>query len=214
MDHKKNNVELEIEQETINPNTHLTEQGIYFINQEIELSTLTPICQDLLLKHLSPKWEADIQIYINSPGGVMSEAWALVDLLDLVKMDIQTIGIGLTCSAGAIILSSGTKGKRFITQNTEIMIHEFEASMDGNFSSLKANSRSLELEQFRHIRFWTNHCNLQTEQEVRQKLLNGKNFFLSPEEALELGIVDHILENPKRKRTCDILKRKKKNVRT
>ena len=180
---------------------NLAKLGVYYITGEIEQNSLLYIHQDVLLKHLSDKWNKAIQIIINSPGGLVSETWALIDLFDYVKMDVQTIGMGYIGSAGALLLASGTKGKRIISKNSHLMVHQFEAGAIGNYSQLVAEQKGLELEQQRHISFWTEHSKFTTEKEVIDNLLKGQDINLSPREALSFGIVDQILgevlETPK-----------------
>lgn len=175
------------------PEEALERKGIYYLYGEIAEGSLLDIHQDVLLKHLTPSWKDDIQIFINSPGGDCAELWALIDLLEFVRMDIQTIGIGQICSAAAILLAAGTKGKRKIAPNGHIMIHQFSTIAMGNVSQLVAETRAIEQEQARHINFWKTHTNLKTDQEVISTLLTGVDLNLSPEEALRLGIVDQIV---------------------
>ncbi len=175
----------------------LREKGIYYITGEIEPNSLLSIQQDILLKHLNPKWEDDIQIFINSCGGSCSETWALIDLLDFVKMDVWTTTIGEALSAGASILAAGTKGKRRATPNASIMVHTVAGGIFGNTAQIAAQAKALEQEHRRDIRFWITRTNLTTEKELREKLLLDVDNFLTPEQALAFGIIDEVLGSQK-----------------
>ena len=102
----------EIDHHHDDPGIELRKKGIYYITGEIEDESLVEIHQDIVLKHLDPKWKDDIQVIVNTVGGYCPETWGLVDLLDYVRMDVRTVGLGECCSAGAVLLASGTPGKR------------------------------------------------------------------------------------------------------
>lgn len=172
----------------------LQSRGIYYIVGDIELGGLKEIQQDILLKHLSPKWQDDIHIFINSPGGVLSETWALVDLLSTVKMDVWTTGIGEICSAGTILLAAGSPGKRRVMSNSGLMIHHFSTGHYDSYPQLVAAAVGDKLEQERNERFWLTHSNLSTVQEVKEKLLTVTDNWLTPSQALSLGIIDEVIE--------------------
>jgi ATP-dependent Clp protease protease subunit len=170
----------------------LRAKGIYYLTGEIEEFSLMDIHADVLLKHLDPNWNEDIQFFINSPGGDCVPTWALLDLLEMVRMDVRTVGIGLCASAGAILLASGTKGKRSVSRNTSIMIHQFSGGMMGNYAQLTAQVEDIRQEQQRHVEFWKTHSKFHTEEEVVKNLLTGADVYLTAEKALEFGIIDSI----------------------
>lgn len=174
----------------------LSEHGIYFITGEIDRDSLLPIQQDIMLKHIDPSWSGDIQLFINSLGGSAIETWAFIDILDMVRMDVQTTALGYVASAAACIFAAGTKGKRRATQNATILVHQFSTAIGGNYSELVNAQRDLDREMQKDIRFWKEHSNLDEEKVVSQ-LLKGLDTALTPEEALELGIVDEIMTSRK-----------------
>lgn len=179
----------------------LREKGIYYISGEIETGSLLDIQQDILLKHLDASWEDDIQLIINSCGGDCSEAWALVDLLDWIKMDVHTTGLGTCASMGAILLAAGTPGKRIAGKNTSIMVHgAFMTGIDGNYQELIAATIDMQQEFNRAIRFWKEHSSCKTDDEVKKLFLNGFDHHYTPEEALKYGLIDHITGQPKSKK--------------
>lgn len=174
----------------------LRNKGIYYITGSIEEDSLLEIHQDILLKHLTSEWRDDIQLVINSPGGYVSEMWALVDLLDWIRLDVRTTGLGYCCSAGAILLAVGTPGKRIVAPNTSIMIHGANAYMEGNKQQLVAGMKDVNQEYQRMVNFWLAHSKYKSENEVKKRLLDGFDKYLTPEEALNHGIVDVIIGKP------------------
>jgi len=171
----------------------LRSRGIYYISGEIDTGTLLPIQQDLLLKHLTPSWRDDIQIFVNSSGGCAQEMWAMVDLMQFIRMDVWTTVVGQASSAGAVLLAAGTKGKRRASPNAAIMIHQVAGGLGGNYAQIVAQSQDYKLEHQRHLRFWATHSNLETIEAVEKTLVLGVDNNLSPEAALELGIIDAII---------------------
>ena len=81
--------------------------------------------------------EKDIMLYINSPGGSVSAGLAIYDTINYIKNDVCTIGIGMCASMGALLLSSGTKGKRYVLKNTEVMIHQPLGGVKGKASDIQ-----------------------------------------------------------------------------
>jgi len=173
----------------------LRERGIYYITGEIDEGSLKDIHSDILLKHLDPMWNDDIQIIINTGGGEMDETWALLDLMDFIRMEIHTIGMGTVCSAGAILLSSGTPGKRRVSANTSLMVHPFATYgwVSGKQPEMIAQMKGVMDEQQRHIRHWLRCSNLETEEQVVKELLTPNDRWFTPEEALRLGLIDEVI---------------------
>lgn len=187
----------------------LRQKGIYYITGDIDNDSLLEIHQDILLKHLNPDWKDDIQVIVNSPGGSMPEGWALIDLLNWVRMDVRTIGIGFCASLGAILLASGTRGKRVISQNTAVMVHGPSIyGLQGNKQELVNAMKDVDFEYNRHVKFWTEHSNY-TEEQVKKQLLDGQDRFYLPDEAIKLGLADIVVEY-KKKVPCAPTGKKKK----
>ena len=111
---------------------YLRNSGIYYITGEIDTDSLLGYHQDILAKEIDPKWRnKDIQLIINSIGGEVSEGWMLIDLIDYVRMDVRTVGMGEICSLGTMLVAAGTKGKRSCSANCSLMVHGFSMSMSG-----------------------------------------------------------------------------------
>jgi len=177
------------------PEEIMRANGIYYINSGIEEGTLTTITQDVILKHMDMSWgDNDITVFVNSPGGNLSEGWMLIDILDFIRLDVRTYGVGFCASLGAMILAAGTPGKRYCMPNTTIMTHlPSFYGLEGNVHQLGPEMKHVNIEYKRAIEFWKKHSNCKTEKQVVAKLIGSKDNYMTPEEALKLGIIDNIL---------------------
>ena len=132
----------------------------------------------------------DISIYINSPGGSVTSGMAIYDTMNFIKSDVSTICVGMAASMAAFLLSSGSKGKRFILPNSEVMIHQPLGGAEGQATEIKiAAERILKLKDKMNKMLAKN-----TNQSLKKVSKDTeRDYFLSAEEALEYGIVDKIL---------------------
>ena len=180
---------------TGDPGLSLREKGIYYITGVIESDSLMEIHQDILSKHLDSRWNNDIQIIVNSIGGEVCEMWSLIDLLDWVRMDVRTIGMGCCASAGACLLACGTKGKRVASKNLTVMIHKAWSIVDGKYDELVSRMKDMHIENKRHLDFWIEHSKYKNIKEVETYLLQSTDNYLTATEVLDHGIVDSIAGN-------------------
>ena len=146
---------------------------------------------DQLLKLDTMKCNKDITIYINSPGGSVSDGMAIYDVMQIIKSDIKTICIGRCSSMAAVLLSGGTKGKRYITPNSEIMIHEVSSFNMGKIGELKINYEHSNTLNERIIKLLANNTG-KTVKQIRHDI-QLKDRWFNAEEALKYGLVDNIL---------------------
>ena len=170
--------------------SRLLEDRIILLTTDVNPTSSAIICAELLyLESVNP--DKDIQFYINSPGGSVSDGLAIYDTMNFIKCGVSTICMGMAASMGAFLLSSGTKGKRFILPNAEVMIHQPSGGMQGQATEME---------------IVTNHI-LQTKKRLTQIIADntGKPFdevykacerdnYLTAEQALDFGLVDKIIE--------------------
>ena len=112
---------------------------IIFIDEEITEHTASVVVAQLLFLEAQDP-DKDINIYINSPGGVVTAGLAIYDTMRFIKPDISTICVGMAASMGAVLLAAGTKGKRYALPNAEIMIHQPLGGFQGQASDIKINA--------------------------------------------------------------------------
>jgi len=186
----------------------LKERGVYYVSGEIEEGSLREIQEDMLLKHLDPEWTDDVTIIVNSVGGSVPETWALIDLMDWVRFDVRTTGLGLCASAGACILAAGTQGKRIAAQNCSIMIHGMSDVLFGNAQQIVAQQKYVKDEHEKDIQFWIKHSKYTNREEIEQYFLQGLDVYLTAKEALEHGVVDYIQISKKESARKKVVKKK------
>ncbi|MDO4384227.1 MAG: ATP-dependent Clp endopeptidase proteolytic subunit ClpP [Eubacteriales bacterium] len=169
--------------------SRLLKDRIIFIDQQVDehLASIV-VAQLLFLEAEDP--EKDINIYINSPGGMVTAGLAILDTMNYVKPDISTICVGLAASMGAVLLSAGTKGKRYALPNAEIMIHQPLGGAQGQASDIKiqADWMMKTKEKLNHILAENTGKDLS----VIERDTDRDNFMYA-DEAVEYGLIDRVL---------------------
>ena len=121
--------------------SRLLKERIIFLHDEVNQHTASLVVAQLLfLESEDPK--KDITLYINSPGGSIQAGMAIIDTMHHIKPDVATVCTGMAASMGAMILSQGTKGKRFVLPNSEVMIHQPLTGVEGQASDIEITARS------------------------------------------------------------------------
>lgn len=171
----------------------LKNNGIYYITGEITEGSLVEISQDILLKHLDPEWQQDIMLIVNSCGGALDEGWMLIDLLDYVRMDVTTLGLGACSSLGAMLVAAGTIGKRNIARRTTLMTHQAQFyGLGGNLQTLNREMKVVKQEYEKVIQFWLEKSRYTDEEDIKKYIVPEQDVFMTPVEALGHGIADGI----------------------
>ncbi len=166
---------------------------IVLINREFDdrLANLVT-AQLLFLQSQDP--EKPINIYINSPGGVISSGMAIYDTMQFVKPEISTTVIGQAASMGAVILLAGSKGRRYALPNSRIMIHQPSGGSRGTSVDIEIQTRETVRVRERLYDLMAEHTG-RTAKEIKNAC--DRDNFMSPEEAKEFGIVDEIVDSRK-----------------
>lgn len=169
--------------------SRLLKDRIILLSGEIDDNLANSIVAQLL--YLDGINHNDICLYINSPGGSITSGMAIYDTMNFIKSDVSTICIGMAASMAAILLSSGTKGKRYILPNGEVMIHQPLGGVEGQATEIKiAAERILKLKDKLNKILAKN-----TSKDIKDVSLDTeRDYFLDSKEALEYGIVDKILK--------------------
>ena len=169
--------------------SRLLNDRIVFLGEEVNATTASLVVAQLLyLEAQDP--DKDIQFYINSPGGSVTDGMAIYDTMQYIKCDVSTICIGMAASMGAFLLSSGAKGKRLALPNAEIMIHQPSAGTQGQITDMAIHLKRLEI-----IKKRMNHIladNTGKPLEVVTADCERDNF-MSAEEAKEDGLIDKVI---------------------
>jgi ATP-dependent Clp protease protease subunit len=169
--------------------SRLLKDRVIFLGEEVTrgIANLV-IAQMLFLEHEDPN--ADIKLYINTPGGSVYDGLAILDTMNLVKADVQTIAVGLSASMGALLLSGGTKGKRFALPNARIMIHQPSSGTEGKVTDQEISLReSIALKRrLNEILAANTGKPLKTVERD-----TDRDYWLSADDAVDYGLVDKIL---------------------
>ncbi len=173
--------------------SRLLKDRIVFIGTPIDdILANTVIAQLLFLQTEDP--DKDVHIYINSPGGIVSSGLAIYDTMQYIKSDIATYCIGQAASMGALLLTAGTKGKRYVLPHSRIMIHQPMGGFQGQATDIEIHAREiLKMKETlngiiaKHTGQTVDKIGLDTE----------RDYFMSGQEAKDYGIVDEVIESIK-----------------
>jgi ATP-dependent Clp protease protease subunit len=146
------------------------------------------IAQLLFLANEDPK--KDIQLYINSPGGAVTAGLAMIDTMNFIKPDVQTICIGVAASMGSHILAAGAKGKRFALPNAEVMIHQPSGGFEGQAKDIEITAKQIIKLRKKLDELFAKNTG-QKLAKVEQDM--DRDFYMSSEEARAYGIIDSII---------------------
>ncbi|MEH7019064.1 MULTISPECIES: ATP-dependent Clp endopeptidase proteolytic subunit ClpP [Bacillus] len=169
--------------------SRLLKDRIIMIGQEINDQVASSVVAQLLFLAAEDS-DKDISIYINSPGGSTSAGFAILDTMNYIKPDVQTICIGLAASFGALLLLAGAEGKRFALPNSEIMIHQPLGGTQGQATEIEISARRI-LKLKEHINQIIADKTGQPVEKVARD--TERDYFMSAEEAKTYGIVDGII---------------------
>ena len=169
--------------------SRLLNERIIFLGEDVNEHTANSVVAQLLhLAYVDP--QADISLYINSPGGSVYDGMAIYDTMNFIKPDVATYGIGLQASMGAFLLSSGAEGKRFCLPHAKVMIHQPSSGTHGKVTDMEIDMKeTLEVKEMLAKIMAKN---------TGQKLAKVKSdmerdYWMTPDEAVKYGLIDKIL---------------------
>lgn len=171
--------------------SRLLKDRIIFLGSDVnEASANTIVAQLLFLQAQDPK--SDIYLYINSPGGSVYDAMAIYDTMKYVTNDVQTIGIGIQASAAAFLLSSGTKGKRFLLPNSTVMIHQPSSGTRG-----KVTDQEIDLKESLRVKHLMEQIMAKNTGQKQSKIHDDmeRDRWMTADEAKTYGLVDGVIDD-------------------
>lgn len=173
--------------------SRLLEERIIFVTGPIETQMANLIVGQLLfLEHKAPN--KDIQLYINSPGGEVTAGLAIYDTMKYIKSDVSTICVGMAASMGAVLLASGTKGKRFALPNADIMIHQPSGGAQGMASDIEITAKKI-IETKKQLNKILAEATGQSLKVIERD--TDRDRWLNAEEAMKYGLVDQVITSMK-----------------
>jgi len=169
----------------------LLENSIHFLTGEISEDNIGSAIKWITYENLDSK-EKVLTLYVNSTGGDLYQAFALIDVMHSSQHVVRTIGVGAVMSAAFLIFASGDKGERYAAKNTSFMCHQFTEAMDNKYHDLKATMKENDLCNDKMIGILKDATGL-APSVIRKKLLPASDVYLSAEEVIQLGVADHLL---------------------
>ena len=171
--------------------SRLLNDRIVFLGEEVNATTASLVVAQLLyLEAQDP--DKDIQFYINSPGGSVTDGMAIYDTMQYIKCDVSTICIGMAASMGAFLLAGGTKGKRMALPNAEIMIHQPSGGAKGQATEIQIAAENILKTKKKLNEIIAANTGKPIEQVAQD---TERDYYMSAEEAKEYGIIDSIITN-------------------
>lgn len=169
--------------------SRLLRERIIFLNWEVNDSVSALVCAQLLfLEAESPK--QPIQLYINSPGGVVTSGFAMYDTMRYIQAPVHTLCMGTARSMGSFLLMAGEPGERAVLPNANILIHQPSGGFQGQASDMAIHAEEILRTKQHMTRLYAEHCN-RTYEEF--ELAMDRDKFMTPKEALDWGLIDRIL---------------------
>jgi len=169
----------------------LLKERIIWLGSEVRDDNSNEIAAKLLLLAADDD-KKDIFLYINSPGGSITAGMAIYDTMQYVPNDIVTVGIGMAASMGQLLLTAGTKGKRYITPNARVLLHQPHGGFGGTSSDIQTQA-ALILDMKKRLAEITAAQTGKTVEQINED--GDRDRWFSAQEALEYGFVDHIRES-------------------
>ena len=191
---KDKNAQPKPQAQPMQPGMMMWEAGIMYFSDGFDSNTTKPVIQTIIEKNLMPNSQRpnELTLVINSPGGQVHSAFALIDTMKGSAIPVKTVGLGMIASCGLLTFMSGTKGRRVITPNTSILSHQYSWGSGGKEHELFARVREFELSTARMLEHYKK-CTGLSEKKVRDILLPPEDRWLSAKEAVKYGIADKIV---------------------
>ena len=172
--------------------SRLLKDRIIFLGSDVNENSANGIIAQMLFLQAEDA-KKDIYFYINSPGGSVYDALAIYDTMKYVNCDIQTVGIGVQASAAAFLLSSGTKGKRYLLPHSTVMVHQPSSGTRG-----KVTDQEIDLKESLRVKKLLEEIMAKNTGQKLSKIHADmeRDYWMSAEEAQKYGVVDKVIENP------------------
>jgi len=170
--------------------SRLLKERIIFLGAPInDAVSNTIVAQLLFLESEDPK--KDIKLYINSPGGSVTDGLAIYDTMQYIKCDVSTIAIGMAASMAAVLLTAGAKGKRFALPNSEMLLHQVMGGAEGQATDIKIKAEQILKIKERLNKILTKH----TGQNIKKiEKDSDRDYYITAQEAVKYGLIDKVIK--------------------
>jgi ATP-dependent Clp protease protease subunit len=169
--------------------SRLLKDRIIFLGEEVNETTASLVVAQLLFLESEDPGK-DIQLYINSPGGMVTAGMAIYDTMQYIKCDVSTICIGLAASMGAFLLAGGAKGKRFALPNAEVMIHQPSGGAKGQATDIQITAENILKTKKKLNEILAANTGKTYEQVAAD---TERDYYMTAQEAMEYGLIDGVI---------------------
>lgn len=169
----------------------LNQEAIHTLFGEIDSHNVETTIRFILAHNSQPKKRKYITLIVNSEGGNLNDAFALIDIMTYSQIPVHTLGLGQISSSGLMIFMAGAPGHRVLTHNTHIMSHQWSGTFEGKLHELVSAQQDFELTTQRVLAHYVKHSKLTLEQ-IHAHLLPASDVYLTAAQAVQLGIADRI----------------------
>ncbi len=180
-----------LQQRSIDLPTRLLDEHIVFLQTPIDDQVAAAICLQLIWLEFKNS-DRDINLYINSPGGDITALFAIYDTMQYVKNDISVVCLGQAASAAAVLLSAGTRGKRYALPHSRIMLHQPYGGVAGQAADIEIQAKEILRMREEIDQVLAHHTGQPIERVARD---TDRDFYLSADEAREYGVIDEVITN-------------------
>jgi len=170
----------------------LLNNGTHILFGDIDQDSINSAIKWILYENFEAKEKKILTLYVNSAGGDLYQAFALIDIMRSSKHSIRTIGIGSVMSAAFLIFASGTKGQRYATKNASFMCHQFSESTEGKYHDIKATMRENDLCNQKMVDILKEATGMPVAR-IKSKLLPASDVYLTASEMVDFAVADHII---------------------
>jgi ATP-dependent Clp protease protease subunit len=169
----------------------LFQNHIFFLSEEIDTKKVLEVIKWITYENFNYEKEKVLKLYINSEGGSLYDAFALIDVMRTSKIPIHTYGIGNLMSAAFLIFISGAQGGRNLGKNTSVLCHQFSMEQEGKSHEIQATMKEVDFCNEKMIRVIQDSCNMRRDS-IITKLLPPSDVWLTPEEVVKMKLADNI----------------------
>lgn len=173
---------------------NIEDENYCLITGEIDGSVSDYVIRFIIEKNTLPEKDRPnhLKLLINSPGGSLTDTFAMIDTINAFPIPVYTYGLGWACSGGLLLLMSGAKGNRYVLKNTTLMSHQWSGIAEGKEHELEAQRREDKNANKKMLRLYEDATGLSKE-EIGQKLLPAHDVYLTAQEAVKYGVADKVL---------------------
>lgn len=171
---------------------NLYRSGTFYLTGDIDEVSCGEVIRWILSENITGQHK-ELRLFINSCGGELYSAFALIDIMKASRIPVYTVGTGSLMSAAFLIFISGARGHRSITKNTSVMSHQFSTFYEGKEHDIKASEKETRYVKQRMLDIMKEQCPMD-EKTIKRKLLPPSDVWLSAEECIDLGVADGIFQ--------------------